>query len=287
MSVTLSAPAKLNLYLYLTGKRADGYHELESLVVFTELADTLTITQSDTLSLRVEGEFAEASGAPEQNLVMKAARMLAAKTGTKQGAALTLTKRLPVGGGLGGGSADAAAALRGLNRFWGLNLSRQDVQYIASTLGADVPMCLDSTPAIARGVGEALTPVLPPPPVVQVLLVHPRVPLLTKHVFARARLNDPAPVWKSEMRSVEGFINSLAPTRNHLQRPAIAVDSRVAEVLITLETLQPAPALVRMSGSGACCFGLYTSADAAERAAKILKHQHPNWWVALTKTKAM
>jgi 4-diphosphocytidyl-2-C-methyl-D-erythritol kinase len=281
-ATVLQAPAKLNLYLYLTGKRDDGYHLLESLVVFTELADILEIEAGDALSLQVQGEFADSSGSVDDNLVLRAARALAAKAGVNHGARLTLTKNIPVGAGLGGGSADAAAALRGLNRFWDLNISQQDLRWIATTLGADVAMCLDSMPAIARGVGDELTPLLPPPPKLHVLLVHPRVPLLTKDVYKASRLGDPAPAWKPKSMKPKDFIASLQETRNHLQRPAIAVDSRVAEVLLALETLQPAPDLVRMSGSGACCFGLYAEAQHAQQAHQRIIKQHPNWWVALT-----
>lgn len=281
-ATVLEAPAKLNLYLYLTGKRDDGYHLLESLVVFTELADTLEIEASDALSLQVQGEFADSSGSVDDNLVLRAARALAAKAGVNQGARLTLTKNIPVGAGLGGGSADAAAALRGLNRFWELNISQQDLQWIATTLGADVAMCLDSMPAIARGVGDTLTPLLPPPPKLHVLLVHPRVPLLTKDVYKASRLGDPAPEWKPKSMKPKDFILSLRETRNHLQRPAIAVDSRVAEVLLALETLQPPPDLVRMSGSGACCFGLYIDKKAAKLAHDRITRQQPHWWSALT-----
>jgi 4-diphosphocytidyl-2-C-methyl-D-erythritol kinase len=280
--ILLQAPAKINLYLYLTGKRADGYHLLESLVVFTELADTLEIATSDALSLQVQGEFADSSGTMEDNLVLRAARALVAKTGVKQGAQLRLTKNIPVGAGLGGGSADAAAALRGLNRFWNLNISQQDLQWIASTLGADVAMCLDSMPAIARGIGDELMPLMPPPPKLHVLLVHPRVPLLTKDVYAASRLGDPAPEWSHKSMKPKDFIESLRITCNHLQRPAIAVDSRVAEVLLALETLIPAANLVRMSGSGACCFALYADKEAATRAHSAIAKQHPQWWTALT-----
>lgn len=282
----LRASAKLNLYLHLTAKRDDGYHELDSLVVFTELADELSVAPADALSLTVSGEFAGSAGQVDTNLVLRAARALAAKAPTKLGAAITLTKNIPVGAGLGGGSADAAATLRGLNQFWNLGLSQQDLRYIGKTIGADVAMCLDSMPAIARGIGDELTPVLPPPPAMHALLVHPRVPLLTKDVYAAARLGDPAVEWTApKTGDAATFIASLSETRNHLQRPAIACNSLVAQVLLALETLQPAPDFVRMSGSGACCFALYADGEVAKRAHDNLVHQHPEWWVALTRVK--
>jgi 4-diphosphocytidyl-2-C-methyl-D-erythritol kinase len=281
MSVTtLRAAAKLNLYLHILDKRADGYHSIESLVVFTQLADELTISPGEGLTLSVDGEFAGHAGAEGDNLVLKAARALQAHAGITHGAALRLTKHIPVGAGLGGGSADAAAALRGLNRFWWINLSPKELRMIAVTLGADVAMCLDSVPATARGIGEELTPVLKPLPALHALLVHPRAPLLTKDVYGAFAPGDAAAPWNEDFGA--DFIQSLKPTRNHLQRAAIAVDGHVAEVLLALETLQPAAELVRMTGSGACCFALYRDEAQAQRAAKQLAAHYPNWWVKLT-----
>jgi 4-diphosphocytidyl-2-C-methyl-D-erythritol kinase len=278
----LRAPAKLNLYLHILGKRADGYHSIESLAVFTELADELTIAPSDALTLTVVGEFADAAGVTDSNLVLKAARALQATASVTHGAALTLTKHIPVGAGLGGGSADAAAALRGLNRFWWLNLSVMELREIAVTLGADVAMCLDAVPVVARGIGEELTPVLAPVPALQAVLVHPRTPLFTKDVYGAFALGEQAAA--SWVAPVDGkqFVASLQATRNHLQRAAIAVDGNVAEVLLALETLQPAAELVRMTGSGACCFALYADAADAERAVAQLRKHYPSWWVQRT-----
>ena len=285
--LTLRAPAKLNLYLHVLGRREDGYHLLDSLVVFTELADTLTIEPAETLSLTVEGEFAEHAGNSDTNLVLKAARALQSKMATPRGAHLRLTKNIPVGAGLGGGSADAAATLRGLNRFWDARLNQQDLRWLASTLGADVPMCLDSSPAIARGIGTELSPVLVHWPEVTLLLVYPRVPLLTQHVYAALRIPSSAPApWQATFTDAPTWIASLVPTRNDLQPAAIAVHSAVAEVLLALETLQPAADLVRMSGSGACCFAIYRDATDAQKAADAIARSYPQWWVAATKLKS-
>ncbi len=281
-AITLRAPAKLNLYLHILDRRDDGYHVIESLVVFTELADVLTISPGHGLTLSVAGEFADAAGVGDSNLAMKAARALQTHAGITHGAELTLTKHIPVGAGLGGGSADAAAALRGLNRFWWINLSPPALRKLAVTLGADVAMCLDSVPTMARGIGEELTPVLHPLPMMHAVLVHPRTPLLTKDVYAAFRLGNTANPWNDHFTSKD-FIASLKPTHNHLQRAAIVVDGHVAEVLLALETLQPAADFVRMTGSGACCFALYQEEAAAQRAAAQLKKHYPNWWIALTR----
>ena len=280
-AITLRAPAKLNLYLHILNKRADGYHAIESLVVFTQLADTLTIAPANRLTLSVTGEFAQAAGEESDNLVLKAARLLQEKAGITHGAALTLTKHIPVGAGLGGGSADAAAALRGLNRFWWLNLSQQELRALAVTLGADVAMCLDSVPVVARGIGEELTPVLKPLPELTALLVHPRTPLLTKDVYAAFSPVEQKAAWQEDFTEAD-FIASLRSTRNHLQRAAISVDGNAAEVLLALETLQPAASMVRMTGSGACCFALYQEEAQAQRAARQLAQQYPHWWVTVT-----
>jgi 4-diphosphocytidyl-2-C-methyl-D-erythritol kinase len=280
--LTLRAPAKINLFLHVLGRRADGYHTIETLVAFTELADELTITPSAELSLAVTGDFAADAGGGDANLVMRAAQALRDATGTQQGAALSLTKHIPVGGGLGGGSADAAAALRGLNRFWSLGLNQRELQTIAATLGADVPMCLQSVPAIARGIGEDLVPLLWPLPTLYAVLVHPRVPLLTKDVYAAFEVPTQAPAWQEATSDAATFLVSLAPTRNHLQRAAIRVSGHVAELLLTLETLQPTPPFVRMTGSGACCYALFTSRNDADKAAKTMRKQQPHWWMQVT-----
>lgn len=283
-ALTLRAPAKLNLYLHITGKRADGYHLMESLVVFTERADALRIEASAGLSLSVDGTFADASGALDGNLVIKAALALQAHTGCKRGAKFTLTKNIPVGAGLGGGSADAAAALHGLNQLWQLRLDMIELQTIAATLGADVPMCLMGEPAIARGIGDQLELLPHPLPPMHVLLVHPRVVLLTKDVYAAftQRTEANSQPWQPARYDAASFMASLQGTRNHLQPAAITVNPVVAEVLMALETLQPAADLVRMTGSGACCFALYRHRAEAEAAKRQLTRHYPDWLVALT-----
>lgn len=276
------APAKLNLTLHILGKRADGYHEVESLVAFAALGDTLEVEAAPVLSLAVDGEFAAASGAQEENLVLRAARLLQAEYGVHAGAALRLTKRIPVGAGLGGGSADAAAALRALNQLWQLALPDAALMALAPKLGADVAMCIASRPAIARGIGEKLEPLAVPLPALHGVLVHPRTPLLTKEVYAAFALSPaPAPIF-SQLQTAHDFLAALKTARNDLEPAALTVSAEVGSVRAALVNAVPTPALVRMSGSGACCYGLYTRAEDAARAAETLAQQHLGWWVQAT-----
>lgn len=282
-AITLRAYAKLNLYLHLLGRRADGYHTLESLVAFTDFADSITLNAAPALSLDVVGEFAADAGSAENNLVVRAANALQAYTSTALGAHITLTKNIPVGAGLGGGSADAAAVLRGLNRMWQLSLDKPTLSSIAAKLGADVAMCLDSVPAIARGVGELVTPSVQPLPHLNVLLVHPRVALLTKQVYAAVDMpTSGVASWLGVTQPPAAFFEGLTATRNHLQRAAITVDPQVAQLLLALEMLQPAANFVRMSGSGACCYALFEDATHCARAAENMTKNYPHWWVAQT-----
>lgn len=277
--LSVRAPAKLNLNLHITGKRADGYHLLESTVVFAALADELAVAPAPELSLSVTGEFAHEAGGGEGNLVLKAARLLQQVSGTKHGAALTLQKNIPVGAGLGGGSSDAAAALRLLNDFWQLGLADDALFALAPQLGADVAMCLSAAPAVARGVGEILSPLACALPPLQVVLVYPRAPLLTAQVYAYYTADGTMPPMRPEWHDAAGFFAWLRGTRNDLQRPAIAALPLVAEMLLAMETTPPLPELVRMTGSGACCFALFTDADRAARFAGALRAHYPGWWV--------
>lgn len=278
-AITLSAPAKLNLYLHILGRRPDGYHLLESLVVFTSLVDQLMVEEAADLSLRVEGEFATQVGSLEKNLVLRAARALQAHTATTRGAAITLHKQIPVGAGLGGGSADAAATLRALNQLWQLGLNDAALQRIALPLGADVPMCLAARPSIARGIGEQLEPVTHLAPL-HALLVYPHAALLSAEVYAHYRHQTARPTPAlPDTPDAAAWLAALAPTRNDLQSPAITLRPEVAEVLLALETVHPSSDYVRMTGSGACCFALYANAAEASRAATSLAAQYPDWWV--------
>lgn len=274
------APAKLNLYLHILGDRADGYHELETLVVFTELADIVEAGPAETLSLAVKGPFAHLAGNIDDNLVLRAARALDAN----KGAAITLTKNIPAGAGLGGGSADAAAALKLLNELWALELPPAELARIAATLGADIAMCLASRPTIARGIGDRLTSLASSLPPLAVLLVYPNKPLPTAKVYgAFTQETAPPPPDLARMASVKECFMALGGTRNQLQRTAITLMPEIAEVLLALGTLSQRPELTRMTGSGSACFALFADPEKANGAAEDIRARHPEWWVEVTR----
>lgn len=280
--VVETARAKLNLDLFVTGRRADGWHELDSLVVFGELADRLEFRPADTLSLAIEGPTSRGVPADESNLVLRAARSLQQEFVIEHGAAIRLEKHLPVAAGIGGGSADAAATLRGLRRLWNLVLDDERLRDLGLRLGADVPVCLYSKPARMRGIGERLDPVrgLPDLPLV---LVNPGRELPTKSVFAALR-GSFAPADRAPLRAGGGLHRLavwLADGRNDLEPPARRLEPAIGRVLEALAGLSGC-LLARMSGSGATCFGVFGDRGEAETAALLLRKRHPDWWVAPT-----
>jgi 4-diphosphocytidyl-2-C-methyl-D-erythritol kinase len=277
-SFSIEAPAKVNLTLHVVGKRDDGYHLLDSLVVFAGIGDTLEFSPAETLSLEVTGPTA--SQIPEgENIVLKAARLLAGATGVTQGAAIRLTKRLPVAAGIGGGSADAAAALRGLMRLWHIAPPAETLRKIALSIGADVPVCLAGTPMRMMGVGEVLEPAPALPPA-WLVLVNPLVPLHTPAVFkARTGPFSAADPLTASPGDAKALAEALAARRNDLTPPAITIEPVVGEVLAAIAAT-PACLLPRMSGSGATCFGLYADEAEAAAAAAQLAAAHPGWWIA-------
>jgi 4-diphosphocytidyl-2-C-methyl-D-erythritol kinase len=273
------APAKVNLFLHVTGRRGDGYHLLDSLAVFGPAADALEAAPAPALTLSVAGPFGAALSDDPDNLVLRAARELAEAAGTAapRGAALRLTKRLPVASGIGGGSADAAAALRLLDRLWGLGFGTDRLAALAAALGADVPVCVPSRPARMGGVGAELSPAPALPPRCGLLLANPGVALATPAVF-RARtgpLSAPAAL-PARWADAAAMARDLRELRNDLEAPAVALCPPVGEALAALRAL-PGCLLARMSGSGATCFGLFADAAAAERAAALLPAP---WWRA-------
>jgi 4-diphosphocytidyl-2-C-methyl-D-erythritol kinase len=277
-----SAPAKVNLTLRVLGRRADGYHEIESLVAFAGVGDGLSLSPGSGLALNVRGPNAEKAGGGEDNLVFKATRLLAARIPGIHLGAFALDKQLPVAAGLGGGSADAAAALRLLARANGLALDDPRLYEAARATGADVPVCLDPRPRVMRGIGEILSQPLDLPPLPAVL-VNPGVALATKSVFAGwtpavAQYDpcDPAVIAKLIQR--EDLLQFLMRQPNDLEFSAIMLAPAVAEVLHALRGL-PGRRLARMSGSGATCFALFSSATDAIAAANVLRANHPHWWV--------
>lgn len=273
------ARAKINLYLHVTGRRADGYHLLDSLFVFADLHDLVEAAPAPDLTLAVTGPFAAPlCGSVADNHVLQAARALAADAGIAPRAALRLTKRLPVASGLGGGSADAAAALRLLNRLWGLDYGPDRLAAIGAGVGADVPAAVVSRPLRVGGVGERLEPVQGLPPLF-VVLVNPGVALATVDVFRRLR-SDGRPFSAaydgSFASDADAFLTSLQGLNNDLEAAAIGLAPVVAEALDALRAI-PHCRLARMSGSGATCFGLFTGELEARVAAAALSARH-GWW---------
>ncbi len=278
--LTECAPAKLNLTLNVTGRRADGYHLLHSLVVFAGAHDVITAREPTgddgaDLSLTLSGPFAGALEPDADNLVLRAARALGRKAGVPARASLHLVKNLPVASGIGGGSSDAAATLRVLHRLWDLALEEQILHELAASLGADVPVCLRPAPRLMSGIGEILQPV-PPMPDCAILLVNPGVALSTRDVFEarRAPFSQPAampPSWPD----AASLAASLAQGANDLEAPAIGLCPLIGETLRWLAG-RPGALLSRMSGSGATCFALFaTVADAREAAREL---PSPDWW---------
>lgn len=267
------AAAKINLHLHVTGRRPDGYHLLDSLVMFADIGDVVEAVPGDGLSLVVDGPFAAGLGGEADNLVLRAARRLAALAGVTPNAALRLTKWLPVASGIGGGSADAAAALRVLCGLWGV---APELSALAAALGADVPACLASRPALLGGVGETLQEV-PALPEFGLLLVNPGVAVPTPAVFAaREAGSTPACRLPAAWPDLDAFIGWLTPLRNDLEAPARRLCPQIGAVLAAIGDLEGCR-LARMSGSGATCFGLFETPEAARQAAGQLNRQE--WWI--------
>ncbi len=279
--------AKVNLTLRVIGRRVDGYHDLESLVAFADCADSLSLAPGAELKLATNGPLAGDCGATSDNLVLRAALSLAERVpGLKLGE-FTLDKVLPVAAGIGGGSADAAAALRLLARLNGLALDDPRLLEVALLTGADVPVCLVSRASNMTGVGESLLPLnLPTMPCV---LVNPRVPVATREVFEALGLRSgellvgasdviQATAWPEQGASVEDWVEVLAANSNDLELPATRIQPVIGDVLAALNATNGAW-LARMSGSGATCFAIYENTADAQRAAQKIRLDHPQWWV--------
>ena len=280
MAVAAFAPAKVNLYLHVTGRRADGYHLLDSLVAFVDIGDRLRAEPATSLSLTVDGpEAADLAAVGGDNLVLRAARLLADQAGTTAGAALHLDKHLPVAAGIGGGSSDAAAALLALRRLWRLPLDDNALCELGVRLGADLPACLYRRAVWVAGIGERLEPAGPLPEP-GILLVNPRRALSTATVFAARRgpFSDvgrfaPMP------NKASALAGALMPCRNDLTEAAIRLVPEIATVLARLGRL-PGSLLARMSGSGGTCFALFEDRAAAEEARALITAAEPRWWCA-------
>lgn len=314
-SITRAAPAKINLYLHVTAKRDDGFHELDSLAVFTELGDRITVEPGEGLTLSLTGPFAADLSADEDNLVLKSARLLADHADVQADAHITLEKNLPIASGIGGGSADAAATLKALVQFWRLELDDDDIHHVAhqvaddidtaralSTLfklwrddlgtdmmhmlglrlGADVPVCLESRAVFMGGIGEKLelAPDLPP---TWLVLANPGVAVSTPEVF-KARSGDfSAPArFHGHPNTPAELAELLGQRRNDLMDAAIGLSPEIQTVLDALSDLDGA-LFTRMSGSGATCFALFGDETSARTGAKTLQSARPDWWVQATR----
>lgn len=277
--VTVFAPAKINLSLHVGDKRTDGYHELESLVAFADIGDSVHVSRADRLSLAVDGPFAD--GVTDvDNIVLKAAHAFAGDTGQTVPVRIALTKNLPVASGIGGGSADAAATLRALDELYPGSANDEELRDIALALGSDVPACLISKPLLMRGRGERLSP-LPAFPETPIVLVNPRVTLATAAVFRRLDERSGGttgnPVF-GPLANHRALVSVLTERRNDLEAPARDLEPVIGDVLNELARM-PGILLARMSGSGATCFGIFDRPSDAEMAAIALSHSNPAWWV--------
>lgn len=276
-----SAKAKVNLFLHVGARRADGYHELESLAVFAEVGDALAFEPDTALSLAIDGPFAAGLQSEPDNLVPRAARALAAHAGREPRAKITLTKNLPISSGIGGGSADAAAALRGLCKLWNLSLPHDELHRIALSLGSDVPVCLESKSAWMTGRGEHIEPITLPR--IPMVLVNPGVSVSTAEVFRRIKSRTGVGAAKpGAIHSANELIAYLKTTINDLQAPALEIAPAIGEALTALRNTG-AP-FARMSGSGATCFGIYESDAAAEQAADAIAKARTGWWSKAIRT---
>ena len=276
-TVEVFAPAKINLALHVTGRRADGYHLLDSLVAFADVGDTIAVEPADRLTLRIDGPFARGLATDADNLVLRAARLF----GADCGAAIRLTKNLPVASGIGGGSADAAATLRALSELWQVPLPPPKK---VLSLGADVPVCLASGLSRMRGIGERVD-VLGISPGMGILLVNPLVPVSTPDVFRgldrreNPRLEEPVLCPPQTVEGFEDWIGWLSRQRNDLEAPAIALQPVIGQVLEELRGLKGC-LLARMSGSGATCFALFDQDRHLD--GDDFQAAHPDWWAAET-----
>ncbi|MGV3548249.1 4-(cytidine 5'-diphospho)-2-C-methyl-D-erythritol kinase [Rhizobium sp.] len=279
------APAKVNLALHVTGRRDDGYHLLDSLVVFADAGDRVTLSPAEADRLSISGRFAAtlsddaAEGA--DNLVIRARDALRGWASRKGVPAppvhIHLEKNLPVASGIGGGSADAAATMRGLDRLWRLGVPRADMLALGLPIGADVPMCIESRPMVARGIGERMT-LVEDFPEIFLLLVNPLVGVSTPEVFRRLTNRDnPALDLPESGAPLEQWLGTLAAARNDLQATAESIEPKITE---TLELIRQAdPMLARMSGSGGTCFGIYRTRVSLDRALARLEAERPDWYL--------
>ncbi len=279
--VSTFAPAKINLYLHVTGRRDDGYHELDSLVVFADVGDRVQAKPAKKTTFEISGPYADALNQCDGNLVLSAFEAFSSQVGSTANVALKLEKNLPVASGIGGGSTDAGAAIKTLMKLWNVHPDEQNLIALALDLGADVPVCLAGRPTYMAGVGEILDPVenLPTLPAV---LVNPDICVLTSAVFKGFSMAISEPGRIEDMPGdIAGLASILTERHNDLSASAIDIAPEIANILLELEAT-PGCLLARMSGSGPTCFGLYREETNARVAAMTIKDNKPQWWVVST-----
>lgn len=280
---TVFAPAKLNLFLHLTGKRQDGYHTLDSLVCFADIGDMITFEEAERFSFHIDGPFANVFQSQrgyidDNNLVVKAVRNMSQIADRALNIKITLTKNLPIASGLGGGSSDAASTLWGLQQFWNYRIDDTIIQHVMVRLGADVPVCYLCQPTVMRGIGDHLVshPMMPEIPIV---IVNPNISCSTRDVFLhhsgyyREVINVP-----ERFSSAETLVDFLKQTHNDLYDPALCCVPDISNVLHALNAFDSC-LFSRMSGSGASCFGLFATMDEALSAVQTLTSEYPDWHI--------
>lgn len=281
---TLSAPAKINLYLYLFGKRPDGYHALETLILPIDLKDEIIVEESETLSFHFKGENFQRADLQEDNLILRAIKLFDQSFQTQSRFKITLKKNIPIAAGLGGGSADAAAIFKYLANRHGKDIYAPAFLQKISNLGADIPACLKDKPCLARGLGEVIESISAPLPTFTILLINPRVSVPTPAIFKALNMPEIADQSPSLHlppiafeNNFEAFIAFLKSQKNDLEAPAISLFPTIKDVLHALKN-QANCALSRLSGSGATCYGIFKDKGDAIAAQNALAAEHPEWW---------
>jgi len=294
----VQVPAKINLYLHVTGKREDGYHFLDTLIAFTDVYDEVDIKPADKFSLKISGEFSHLVENDENNIVTRAAKLMAKECGNDVNVSINLVKNIPVGAGLGGGSGDAAATLILLNEIFKAGLSQEKLTEIGLKLGADVPIFINRHAAFVAGIGDKITNTVNLPELYAVL-VYPHKPLSTKKVFTSLHSsegvlesnvynkdisNSQAWIMKQIQNDVTGkdWISFLKQNHNDLENPAIKLLPEIKDLIVELSELEGC-AFARMSGSGSTCFAIFESKQQAEISAVLLQKVHSGFWVRAVK----
>ena len=284
-ALSVFAPAKVNLFLHLTGKRVDGYHLLDSLVCFVDIGDTVTIEKAPRFSFEIKGEFAHhfkekdrISNIDSENLVVKAARCLAQICEKPLNIKITLEKKLPLAAGIGGGSSDAASTIWGLQEFWGLTRNEDYLMPLLTNLGADVPACLNCAPVIMQGIGDVLSNA-PDMPEISIVLVNPMINCPTSNIFLHHQGHFKSPIEMPEcFTDIHDLTDFLMNTENDLYEPALKSVPEIGNVIHSIK-IQEGCILSRMSGSGATCFGIFKNENSAIKAKQHILHDNPDWWV--------